>query len=163
MQNLTVLGNLGADATVQTANGQSFLTFKVADTNVYIDKDGAKHENTTWVSCIYAGKYDNILPYLRKGTKVYVVGRPSYRVYSSEKLRCKVAGVDLHVMQIELCGGVRDDVPGQLFDRDGVSHSVSKVFRLSEDGVQLPCQLCDERGRMYQVSDTNVITPIVNG
>ena len=114
MQQLSVLGNLGADAHVREDNGRKFVTFKVADTSRFTNQKGETKETTTWISCVLNGDGGNLLPYLKKGTKVYVVGRPGYKVYSSEKARAMMAGVDLHVISIELAGGSSDDVPSKL-------------------------------------------------
>lgn len=158
MQKLIVIGNLGTDAEVRQANGKSFISFKVADTAKFTDNKGNTTESTTWISCAMTGDADTkVLPYLKKGTKVYVEGRPSYRLYSSEKQRCMLAGVDLHVTGIELCGGSSDAVPRRLVDGDGALHNVNKYFWVQD---ATSTQLFGERGGVYQVDERGYVTQV---
>ena len=120
MQKLSVIGNLGNDAELRAReDGSKFVTFKVADTSKWTDLKGVVHESTQWISCVLNGDGGKLLQYLKRGVKVYVDGRPSYRVYSSEKERAVKCGVDIAVSSVELCGGSSDDVPRLLVDSDG--------------------------------------------
>ena len=87
-----VIGNLGADAQVKESNGSKFVTFRVAHTESYTDQAGQKHESTTWIDCIMSNAESKVVPYLKKGTKVYVSGNCSLRVFSSAKYRQMMAG-----------------------------------------------------------------------
>ena len=86
-----------------------------------------------------------VLPYLKKGVKVYVEGRPSYRLYSSEKLRSMQVGVDLHVTSVELCGGSSDAVPRQVADSNGILHDVTKCYWLADGTQGMQCLWCSWR------------------
>ena len=99
MLKLQIIGNLGADAERKTTNGRDFVTFRVAHTF----KAGDGREETTWVSCAMNGDGGKVLQYLKKGTKVFVSGRPRLRVYSSPKTHQMEAGIDLSVESVELC------------------------------------------------------------
>lgn len=159
MQKLIVIGNLGVDAEVKNSNGKEFISFKVADTSRFTDQKGNVSETTTWINCAMTGDKDTrVLPYLKKGVKVYVEGRPSYRLYSSEKQRCMLVSVDLHVTSVELCGGSSDAVPRQVADGTGVLHDVTKCYWLS-DGTS-NTQVFDPRGGMYEVDGNGFVTPI---
>lgn len=159
MQKLFVIGNLGVDAEVKNANGKEFISFKVADTSRFTDQKGNVSETTTWINCAMTGDKDTkVLPYLKKGVKVYVEGRPSYRLYSSEKLRSMQVGVDLHVTSVELCGGSSDVVPRQVADSAGLLHDVTKCYWLA-DGTN-STQVYDPRGGMYTVDPNGFVTPI---
>jgi single-strand DNA-binding protein len=70
---LEIIGNLGSDAVIKDFNGQKFISFSVAHTESYVDKELVKHEKTTWVSCLKYGE-SGVLPYLKKGTRVFVRG-----------------------------------------------------------------------------------------
>lgn len=158
MQKLFVIGNLGVDAEVKNANGKEFIGFKVADTSKFTDQKGNVSETTTWINCAMTGDKDTkVLQYLKKGVKVFVEGRPSYRLYSSEKLRSMQVGVDLHVTSVELCGGSSDAVPRQVADSNGMLHDVTKCYWLA-DGTQ-DCSVYGVRGDMYQVDDNGFVTP----
>lgn len=128
MLQFQVIGNLGADAKIVNENGKPFVSFNVGHNDRWTDAQGFQHDTTTWVSCAMNGDGGNLLPYLKKGRVVYVVGRGSARVYSSEKQRGMVAGLNLMVDRLELVGGSPDAVPRQLFDNDGVMHQVTRCF-----------------------------------
>lgn len=124
----TVIGNLGADAQVKESNGSKFVTFRVAHTESYTDQSGQKHESTTWIDCIMSNAESKVIPYLKKGVKVYVSGNCSLRVFSSAKYRQMMAGVQINVQSVELLGGSTDEVPRQLIDANGVIHAVNKFY-----------------------------------
>lgn len=103
---LQVIGNLGADATVQNHNGNQFVSFRVAHTEQWTNKQtGEVNKATTWVSCIMNGNGGGLTQYLKKGTKVYVDGNVSFNVYSSPATHQMECGVNLNVRTLELCGG----------------------------------------------------------
>lgn len=162
MQKLFVIGNLGVDAEVKNSNGKEFISFKVADTSRFTDQKGNVSETTTWINCAMTGDKDTkVLPFLKKGVKVYVEGKPSYRLYSSEKQRCMLVSVDLHVTSVELCGGSSDAVPRQVADANGVLHDVTKCYWLA-DGTQA-CNVYGIRGDMFQVDANGFVTPVQIG
>lgn len=157
MQTLSIIGNLGADAVVREANGQKFVSFKVADTQKFTDQKGNERETTTWISCALSGDGGKLLPYLKAGVKVFVMGRPSYRIYSSERDRQMKAGVDLHVISIELAGGSSDDVPRRLVDPStGSLVDVSKWYWVQGFAN---CQLVGVRGGVYNVDAQGFVKP----
>ena len=132
-----VIGNLGADAQVKESNGFKFVTFRVAHTESYTDQSGQKHESTTWIDCIMSNAESKVVPYLKKGTKVYVSGNCSLRVFSSAKYRQMMAGVQINVQNVELLGGSTDEVPRQLVDANGVIHQIGKFYFAEVKGVTL--------------------------
>lgn len=162
MQTLQVIGNLGIDAEVKEKDGRQFVTFKVADTSKWTDNKGTVHEDTVWISCVLNGDGGNILQYLRKGVKVFLSGRPQYRLYSSAKERCMKVSVDLSVNQIELCGGSSDDVPRQVVTSDGVLHDVSKHYWTDPTQLAGAKECFDTKGRnAYSIDPNGFIRPIV--
>lgn len=158
MQNLIVLGNLGADAEVRVVNDKKFVSFKVADTQRFTDNKGVSNDKTTWISCAWSSDGGNLLPFLKKGVKILVIGRPSYKVYSSAKERMMMAGVDLHVISIELAGGTSDDVPRKLVNPStGALIDVFKCYYVR--GIK-DCQLVGERGGLFNVDSNGFVTPV---
>ncbi len=103
MLDLTVIGNLGADAEVKEANGKKFFSFTVAHTQTRKDANGMKVEKTTWISCLKPIFESNmgIGPYLKKGTKVYLRGTPYARAYCTKSGELQ-ATLNLRVDNIEL-------------------------------------------------------------
>lgn len=156
-----LVGNLGSDAEVKNENGQQFVAFKVADSRRWRDASNQEHEETTWVSCTMNGEGGNILPYLKKGTKVLVVGRQAFNVYSSRVDRCMKAGVKMFVESIELIGTQPDAVPRQLVDADGLLVNVCKAFYVPVDVQKNKeyTQLMDVRGNLYSVDLNGWVTP----
>lgn len=106
MIKVEIIGNLGADAQLQEKNGNKFVAFRVANTDKWIDKStGQVIESTQWISCTLNGDGGALLPYLKKGTKVFVRGNAQFVIFSSAKTRQMEVGVNLFVREIELCGG----------------------------------------------------------
>lgn len=128
MLQVTLIGNLGADAKLQSSNGRDFTAFRVAHTERWKDDAGQVHESTTWVDCVMDGQ-PKVFEYLKRGQMVYVVGSCRLRTYSSEKDRCMKAGITISIARIELLGGRSNDVPTQLFSEDGkYRYDIDKHF-----------------------------------
>ena len=106
MLKLVIIGNLGADAELRNANGAQFLSFRVAHSDRWTDRNtGEVHDNTTWISCTLNGDGGNLRPSLKQGPRVFVCGDVSTRIYVSPKDGKQYAGIDCRVRQLELCGG----------------------------------------------------------
>lgn len=167
MQLYSLIGNLGADAKIVDNNGKPFISFNVADTDRWKDDGGNIHESTTWVQCtLNGGAAENkVFEFLKAGTKVFVMGRMRTRVYSSEKERRMVAGVNLYVMQIELVGGSSDEVPRKLIDpKDATIHNVYKAYYVrQEELATMSKQLVDKAGQLYDVNEYGFIVPVQAG
>lgn len=97
-----VIGNLGADAEVKN---DEYISFRVAH-NEKTRTLSSVIENTTWVSVSMSLDRKGILPYLKKGTCVYVRGNLRCRVYVGNDGHHH-AGVNIRALHVELCGGPR--------------------------------------------------------
>jgi single-strand DNA-binding protein len=100
MQTLIIAGNLGKDAELRNLpNGdEQVANFSVAVDNGK-DKQGNRRDST-WFECAIWGKRGvGLAPYLKKGGKVTVSGRPTVRVYDGK------AYLGVNVDQITLQGG----------------------------------------------------------
>lgn len=110
MIKLELIGNLGADAQLQVYNGQKFVSFRVANTDSWTDKStGEVIKTTQWVSCSLNGDGGGLLPYLKKGTKIFVRGNGQFTTFSSPKTHQIEVGINLYVREIELCGNKQDN------------------------------------------------------
>lgn len=110
MIKVEIIGNLGADAMLQVVNGNKFVSFRVANTDAWTDKQtGEIKKSTQWISCSLNGDGGALLPYLKKGSKVFVRGNAQFVVFSSAKSRQMEVGVNLYVREIELCGGSKEN------------------------------------------------------
>lgn len=151
----TVIGNVGADAQVQSKDGREFVTFRVAHNEVWNDHAGVQHSSTIWVDCIMNG-HPKVTEFLKAGTQVAVVGTTTLRTYSSEKQRAIVAGASIRVESVQLLGGATDDVPRRLYDDKGGMHDVRKAYYSDVKG----CQLQSQRGDRFNVDANGWITKI---
>ncbi|MCK4661340.1 MAG: single-stranded DNA-binding protein [Bacteroidales bacterium] len=104
MLKLQVIGNLGSDAKVNEVNGRKAINFNIAENRNYKDKEGIKHEVTTWLNCTM-WKDNNqsveIVKYLKKGTKVYIEGLPAVQTYVNKEKKT-IGMFGLNVRNIEL-------------------------------------------------------------
>lgn len=161
MINVNVIGRIGANAEVKSANGKEFTTFRVAHSNKWRDDTGNIHEETIWVDCVYSGKI-GALEYLTKGTQVFVTGSASLRIYSSKKDKCLKAGLTINVRSVELLGGKSDDIPGTLYRTDnGEEVKVNKYYGMDMQGKQkqTACYLQSKSGDVYLANEYGWVTP----
>lgn len=160
-----VIGNLGADVEIKESNGSKFAAFRVAHSESYTDAKAQKHEVTQWIDVILNDVESKLIPYLNRGVKVYVRGNARVRAYSSRTARAFVAGVTINAVEIELCGGVRDEVPGQLINPEtGAMFNVTKYYwcdkdtkGMKKDEVQL---LVDTKGKEYGMNAAGFVAPV---
>jgi single-strand DNA-binding protein len=107
-----IIGHLGQNANVKTTeSGSTAISFSVAVTESYKDKQGQKVENTTWVNCTIWRQKDQstkIAEYLTKGTKVLVEGKLTARAYSDKQGEAK-ASLELKVDNVQLLGAKGDN------------------------------------------------------
>lgn len=160
-----IIGCLGADAEIKEANGAKFITLSIADKRKVKRNDGSTQVVTNWVDAIIANPEHPVLPYLKQGVRVAIVGNSDLRVYSSKKDRCMKAGQTIHVVNIELCGGLSDVVPGQLINpNDGSIHDVTKYYRVEgvEDSIATGgfMKMVDAKGREFDVNHNGWVAPV---
>lgn len=155
MLKLQIIGNLGSDAEVVKEQGSQFVKLSIAHTEKRKSENGHEREVTTWVSATINGDGGNLLPYLKKGTRVYAYGDIALRLFHSEKERRMMAGINLFIRNIELLGGSSDDVPRDLYDNDGVAHRVGKYYYVADVRNQ---PLYDRSAAEYLVDASGWVT-----
>lgn len=158
MLKLTVIGNLGSDAEVRSESGQKFVSMSIAHTEKRKDANGVEHETTQWVSATLNGDGGNLLPYLKKGTRIYAYGDVATRLFHSEKDRMMKAGLNLFIRNIELIGAQPDAVPRDLYSYDGAAHRVGKYFYCQDVRGEV---LVDRSGNQFNVDGAGWVTPVV--
>ncbi len=164
MLKVEVIGNIAADCEIKSANGAEFATFRVADTSRYKTQSGEEKEVTNWIDCTMSNTESKVIPFLKQGVKVFVRGNASLRVYSSKKDRCMKAGLQIAVLEVELCGGNQDTVARQVIDpNDGTIHDVKKYYwtdidtkGIKKDEVK---EVIDARGRLYLMNKAGFVAP----
>ena len=162
MLKVELIVNLGADVEIKESNGSKFATFRVADTTKYTTQQGETKEVTNWIDCSMNNIESKVLPYLKAGVKVFVRGNASLRVYSSKKDRCMKAGLQVSVLEIELCGGNNELVPRQVIDPvDGSIHDTQKFYwcdvptkGMKKDDLK---ELVDIRGNQYIMNNQGFV------
>ena len=159
-----LIGNLGADAEIKEANGSKFVTMRVAHSTKYKAQDGSDRETTTWVDVTYNNVDSKVIPFLKAGTKVFVRGSLTLRVYSSQKDRCMKAGASISAQEIELCGGVSEEVPRQLILPDsGQIIDVVKYYKAMVDTSKWKKEdrgyLVDAKGNQYEMIKDSWVRP----
>jgi len=102
---MTMIGNLGNDAVIRDSGNKKAVSFSVAHSEKYTDRNGSQVEKTIWVRCTYWRDADKtkIAEYLKKGQKVYVEGTPSARSYQNKNNET-VTDLELTVFSLELLG-----------------------------------------------------------
>ena len=100
MVKLVIIGNLGAAAESKLVNGIDLTVFRVATNSKWTDKNGIVCTESQWYSCI-GRNLGNVRQYLSQGKKVYVEGKPAFKVYKSNDGTYK-CGVDINVTNLEL-------------------------------------------------------------
>lgn len=149
-----VIGNLGADARLESHEGRPFVAFNIGHNDRYTDSQGNTRETTQWISCTLNGDGGKLLQYLKKGKSVYVEGRTSTRIYSSPKEKRMVAGINLSVDHLELLNSNIDEVPRNLADSSGLLHQTAKMYYISPSEA---AQICgDEKETLLYAADNRV-------
>jgi single-strand DNA-binding protein len=104
MISLSIIGNIGGDAIVKEVGSKKVINFSVCHTEKYKDANGNQQEKSTWVECAKWGETTGILPYLLKGTKVFVEGKPEINLYAKKDGE-PGGSIRVQVNKIELLGG----------------------------------------------------------
>jgi single-strand DNA-binding protein len=83
---VNLIGFLGNDAEVRTANNRSFTTFSLATKSSYKDKNSNQYiSHTEWHRCVVFGKLSEFAKTLTKGAHIQVEGELRSREYTSKK------------------------------------------------------------------------------
>ncbi len=106
MLKLILTGNLGQDAVIKTINPDNVvIEFSVAHTEKTKDQQGNYVDKTNWVKCSKWAKPDKtaVAQYLKKGSKVCVIGVPSISQWTNQQGEFKTS-FEVRVDEIELMG-----------------------------------------------------------
>ena len=104
MINLTITGNIGADATIKQTDNNSVCNFAVACKTMK-----GKEAVVTWIDCAIWGKRgETLVNYLKKGTAVTVLGNLANVEAFLNKAGEPTAKLKLSVIDVALQGGRSD-------------------------------------------------------
>ncbi len=80
-----LIGNLGKDPEVRQFENNSVANFSLATSETYTDKTGEKKTLTEWHNVSVWGRGAEVVEkYLKKGSKVYIEGKITYRKYQDK-------------------------------------------------------------------------------
>jgi len=100
LNKVMLFGNLGANPELRsTATGTHVLSFRVATTEVYFDRQQQKQERTEWHQvALFGARAEPLSRLLHKGSRVLVEGRlqtTSYDKDGSKRYKTEVIATDL--------------------------------------------------------------------
>lgn len=107
-----LVGNLGADPELKyMPSSRPVCNLRIATTEVYKDKSGAKQETTEWHRVtVWGDTAENCSKYLVKGQSVYVEGRIQTRSYEKDGIKHYATDVVADKV-VFLGGGKKESAP----------------------------------------------------
>ena len=112
MIRISVIGRLGQDAVVNEVNGKTVINFSMAYSEKFKNQQGQDVDKTTWVSCAYWTDKLNVANYLKKGTLIYMEGKPEAKTYLNDKTKETMAQVHARVTTLQLLSSKQDENNG---------------------------------------------------
>lgn len=111
MVQINLIGRLGADATSEefTEFGRFALRFDVCSNVRKKDKDGSYFDLPQWYKVTYFVKSTALMPYLKKGTNVFVGGDLLIDSYLSQNTGNTVCSAQITASRVELLGSKEDN------------------------------------------------------
>jgi single-strand DNA-binding protein len=101
MNKVNLIGFLGSDAEVRTANNRSFTTLSLATKSSYKDKKTGQYvSHTEWHRCVVFGKLSEFAKSLTKGAHLQVEGELRSREYVTKKTDAKLRVWEIRVDSI---------------------------------------------------------------
>lgn len=102
LNQVNIIGNVGGDPETKNFDTFKLVSFKVATTERFRDRDGNQKENTQWHSCSAIGTVADVVEkYIRKGMQVYVGGKIVYRYWTaSDGSDHTTAEIQVHTVQM---------------------------------------------------------------
>ena len=103
MNRLEIIGHIGNDAEIKDFGTNQVINFSVAVSESYTNKQNEKVTSTMWFECAKWGNNTSVAQYLKKGTQVYVSGKPNNRAWVNEQGEAKSVN-GINVFDIQLLG-----------------------------------------------------------
>lgn len=83
MQTVIIAGNVGNVKEIRDVGGDKVLNFSIAVDNGK-DKNGERRESTWWDCSLWGKRAESLAPYISKGSKLTVQGKPSARAHEGK-------------------------------------------------------------------------------
>ena len=100
MQKIELIGNLGSDANVEKKAERGFVAFRLAVTRSRRNATGESEKRTEWYT-VNAYISDGVVPYLKKGARVFLRGELFTSVYADRNGNAQVS-LDVITRELEL-------------------------------------------------------------
>ena len=110
MQQIQLIGRLGQDCKVIDSNGRKFVSFSLAVDDDYKDQSGTSVDRTAWYDCTMDNT--NVSNYLKKGTQVFIQGKPRIELYTSTKDNKTYGKIRVAVSRVQLLGSASATTAG---------------------------------------------------
>lgn len=123
-----IIGRLGKDAEIKKSNKGDFITFSVA-VNIY------GQDEPVWVSVAYNNV--KLLPYLLKGTQVYVDGNLNMRSFRKDNGET-IQTLSITNSTVQLLGAKKDNELQNLPTYKNISNTNSKAEIEKQESDDLP-------------------------
>lgn len=107
-----LIGRLGKDPEVFNFEAGKKVTFSLATSEVYYDKDQQKKETTEWHNIVmWRGLAETAEKYLKKGDLLYVEGRIRTRSWDDKETHQKRYITEIYADAMNMLGGNRSGQP----------------------------------------------------
>lgn len=103
MLKVEIIGNIGNDAEIKEFGEKKYVSFSVAHTEYQKDEQGNRTDLTTWCSVLWFGEGGGLLPYLKRGIKVFVRGNLKVKMYTDRNGN-QQAAINVSASEVQLCG-----------------------------------------------------------
>lgn len=104
MIKIIATGNIGKDAELKQIGGNNYACFSIA-----ITEEVKGESRTTWVDVVKYDKEGKLTPYLKKGVRVQVIGKPTTSGYTNKNGDI-VSTLTIWVMnELEFQGGMKKE------------------------------------------------------
>lgn len=110
MLKIQMIGRLGQDSVVNNVNGKTVVNFSVAHSEKYKNNQGGEVNKTTWVSCAYWTDKLNVANYLKKGTLVFLEGKPEVKTYNDKNTGNILPQLTMRVISVQLLSSANGPV-----------------------------------------------------
>lgn len=133
-----LIGNLGKDPEVFSfETGVKKVTFSLATTEIYRNKDGQDVEQTEWHNIVvWRSLADIAEKFLRKGSQVYIEGRIRYRTYEKDGQKKYIT--DIEADNINMLGARQNNDGNHNYEQNHSSSPSAPVAPVTPDTDDLP-------------------------
>ena len=102
MNKFFAIGRTGKDPELKEVNGQSVVSFNVATTERWKDKEGNRKESTDWITCEAWGGIAKVIgQWVKKGDLLYIEGKFKNQKYETKEGETKYRTF-IRVTEVEL-------------------------------------------------------------